>query len=126
VLEQVGMADAADRRFQEYSTGMKQRMALARGLLADTHIFFMDEPTKGLDPIATKQLHDFIINQLAAEGKTVILATHHLIEAEEVCDRVGIMYAGEMKASGTVEQLVGDSNLSDYFHAIINDSSVEH
>ena len=83
------MSDAADRRFQEYSTGMKQRMGLARGLLADPEIFFMDEPTKGLDPIAAWQLHEFIRNQLADAGKTVILATHHLAEAEQVCDRVG-------------------------------------
>ena len=94
MLEIVDMTEAAGRRFQEYSTGMKQRMALARGLLADPEIFFMDEPTKGLDPIATWKLHDFIRNRLAEAGKTVIVATHHLAEAEQICDRVGIMYAG--------------------------------
>lgn len=121
VLELVGMQEAATRRFQEYSTGMKQRLSLARGLLANPDIFFMDEPTKGLDPLATKHIHDFIRNELAAAGKTVILATHHLVEAEEVCDRVGIMYEGEMKACGRVDELVGDSNLSDYFHSIISE-----
>ena len=126
VLELVGMADAADRRFYEYSTGMKQRMALARGLLADPEIFFMDEPTKGLDPIATKQIHDFIKDHLVSRGKTVILATHHLVEAEEVCGRVGIMYDGEMKACGKVDELVGNFTLADYFHDIISESTIEH
>lgn len=126
VLEQIGMTDAADRRFQEYSTGMKQRMALARGLLADPEIFFMDEPTKGLDPVATKDLHDFIRNELTQQGKTVILATHQLVEAEEVCDRIGIMSHGEMRACGSVSELVGESSLVDYFHSLISESRVEH
>ncbi|MBE0428418.1 MAG: ABC transporter ATP-binding protein [Thermoleophilia bacterium] len=126
VLDQVGITEAANRRFQEYSTGMKQRLGLARGLLADPEIFFMDEPTKGLDPLATKHIHDFIRENLAARGKTVFLATHHLAEAEHVCDRVGIMYDGEMKAHGQVDELVGDFTLADYFHDIISESTVEH
>jgi ABC-2 type transport system ATP-binding protein len=119
VLEVVGMENAAGRRFQEYSTGMKQRMALARGLLADPEIFFMDEPTKGLDPVAVKDLHIFIRDQLTAQGKTVILATHHLAEAEEVCDRIGIMQGGRMKAVGKVEELTGDASLSEFFHHLL-------
>jgi len=119
VLEIAGMTGAAGRRFQEYSTGMKQRMALARGLLADPDIFFMDEPTKGLDPVAVKDLHDFIRSQLTARGKTVILATHHLTEAEELCDRVGIMQGGRMKAVGSVPELTGDASLSDFFHNLV-------
>jgi ABC-2 type transport system ATP-binding protein len=125
VLEIVGMTEAADRRFQEYSTGMKQRMALARGLLSDPEIFFMDEPTKGLDPVAVRDLHIFIRDRLTADGKTVVLATHHLAEAEEVCDRVGIMYGGRMKASGTVEELAGDDSLTDFFHALVAESTAE-
>jgi len=125
VLEVVDMTGAADRRFQEYSTGMKQRMGLARGLLADPKIFFMDEPTKGLDPIATWQLHEFIRNKLAASGKTVILATHHLAEAEQVCDRVGIMYDGEMRASGAVKELTGDASLADFFRELVEQTMVE-
>jgi ABC-2 type transport system ATP-binding protein len=126
VLEVVGMAGAAHRRFQEYSTGMKQRMALARGLLADPEILFMDEPTKGLDPVATKDLHDFIRNDLVPQGKTVILATHHLAEAEDVCDRICIMSNGEMKACGRIIDLAGDMPLVDYFHLMIAESRVEH
>jgi ABC-2 type transport system ATP-binding protein len=126
VMDVVGITAAADRRFQEYSTGMKQRMALARGLLADPEIFFMDEPTKGLDPVATKHLHDFIRNELVPQGKTVILATHHLAEAEEVCDRVGIMSNGVMKACGNISDLAGDLTLIDYFHSLIEESRVEH
>ncbi|MHB8792711.1 MAG: ABC transporter ATP-binding protein [Thermoleophilia bacterium] len=125
VLQTVDMADAADRRFQEYSTGMKQRMGLARGLLADPEVFFMDEPTKGLDPIAAWQLHEFIRNKLAAAGKTVIIATHHLAEAEQICDRVGIMFGGGMLASGPVKELIGDSSLSDFFRDLVEQSMVE-
>jgi len=125
VLEIVEMSDAADRRFQEYSTGMKQRMGLARGLLADPEIFFMDEPTKGLDPIASWHLHEFIRNSLAEAGKTVVIATHHLAEAEQICDRVGIMYGGEMRASGQVKELTGDSSLTDFFRDLVEQSMVE-
>ena len=125
VLEIVEMSAAADRRFQEYSTGMKQRMGLARGLLADPEIFFMDEPTKGLDPIATWHLHDFIRNRLADAGKTVVIATHHLAEAEQVCDRIGIMYGGEMRASGTVKELTGDASLTDFFRGLVEQTMVE-
>jgi ABC-2 type transport system ATP-binding protein len=125
VLELVHMTEAADRRFQEYSTGMKQRMALARGLLADPEIFFMDEPTKGLDPVAVRQLHEFIRDQLVSQGKTVILATHHLVEAEQVCDRVGIMHGGEMKACGRVRDLAGDATLSDYFLSLVQEEQVQ-
>jgi ABC-2 type transport system ATP-binding protein len=126
VLEIVDMAAAADRRFQEYSTGMKQRMGLARGLLADPELFFMDEPTKGLDPIATWHLHEFIRNKLAEAGKTVIIATHHLAEAEQVCDRIGIMYAGEMRASGPVKELTGDATLADFFRNLVEQTMVEN
>ncbi len=125
LLEQVDMAEAADRRFNQYSTGMKQRMALARGLLADPDIFFMDEPTKGLDPVAAHKLHSFIRNELIAQGKTVILATHHLAEAEQVCDRIGIMYGGEMKACGSVRELAGDASLSDFFLGLVEQSRAE-
>ncbi len=126
LLEQVGMTEAADRRFNQYSTGMKQRMALARGLLADPDIFFMDEPTKGLDPVAVHKLHIFIKNELITQGKTVILATHHLAEAEEVCDRIGIMHGGEMKACGGIRELAGDASLSDYFLALVEQSETQH
>ena len=125
VLEIVDMKDAASRRFQEYSTGMKQRMGLARGLLADPEVFFMDEPTKGLDPIATWQLHEFIRNDLAAAGKTVVIATHHLAEAEQICDRVGVMYAGEMLATGPVKELTGDASLSDFFRDLVEQTMVD-
>ncbi len=120
VLETVGMTEAADRRFQEYSTGMKQRMALARGLLADPEIFFMDEPTKGLDPLASRDLHQFIRDRLIAAGKTVIIATHQLAEAEELCDRVGIMYRGRMQAVGGVRELAGDESLAGFFHTLVS------
>lgn len=96
----------ADKRFQEYSTGTKQRLAIARGLLHDPGIIFMDEPTKSLDPIAADNLRKFIKEKLVGEQKkTVFFATHNLKEAHELCSRLALMDKGEVKASGTVAQL---------------------
>ncbi len=125
LLSQVGLTEAADRRFNQYSTGMKQRLGLARGLLANPDIFFMDEPTKGLDPVASRQTHEFVKQQLVAQGKTVVIATHQLFEAEEVCDRVGIMSGGVMVACGGVRELSGDASLSDYFLSLVEESKQE-
>jgi len=108
VLESMGLADRADERFQTYSTGMKQRLALARGLLHDPRILFMDEPTKSLDPTATHRLHRLIKEDLAGrQGKTVLLTTHRLEEAELLCDRVAIMDRGLIRVCGTLAELRG-------------------
>jgi ABC-2 type transport system ATP-binding protein len=106
VLELVGLADRADERLQIYSTGMKQRLSIARGLLHDPPILFMDEPTKSLDPTATCRLHRLIKEDLVGrQGKTVLLTTHRLEEAEELCDRVAIMDKGRIRACGTLAEL---------------------
>jgi ABC-2 type transport system ATP-binding protein len=106
VLELMGLDDQADERFQTYSTGMKQRLSVARGLLHDPPILFMDEPTKSLDPTATHRLHRLIRTDLVGrQGKTVLLTTHRLEEAEELCDRVAIMDQGLVRACGTLAEL---------------------
>jgi ABC-2 type transport system ATP-binding protein len=106
VLELVGLTDRADERFQIYSTGMKQRLSIARGLLHDPPILFMDEPTKSLDPRATYRLHRLIKEDLVGrQGKTVLLTTHRLEEAQQLCDRVAIMDRGRIRACGTLAEL---------------------
>ena len=88
-----------------YSKGMKQRLALARALLAHPQILFLDEPTSGLDPEAAQQVHELIRTVQQKEGRTVLLATHRLEEAERLCDRVAILNHGKLIAFGTQAEL---------------------
>ena len=106
LLDIVGLKNRADDRFLSYSAGMKQRMAIARGLLNDPEVVFMDEPTKGLDPGAAQNLREFIKKRIVKEqGKTVFLSTHHLGEAEQLCDRIAIIDEGEIMVIGSPEEL---------------------
>ena len=104
VLEFVGLKEKADDKFYSYSAGMKQRLAIARGLLNDPKILFMDEPTKNLDPIAAQNLRDFIKKIVKEQGKTVFLSTHNLTEAEQLCDRIAFINK-QIKAYGTISEL---------------------
>lgn len=105
--------DQPDRRFQEYSTGMKQRLAIARSLLNDPQIIFMDEPTKNLDPLAAEDLRGFIKKELVgAKRKTVMFCTHNLAEAQALGTRIAIMDMGRIKACGTLEELRRNKGLS--------------
>ena len=106
LLERVDMVEPADRRFADYSSGMKQRLAIARALLHDPPILLMDEPTRSLDPASAAALRTFIRDELKArDGKTVLLATHNLREAETMCDRVAILVKGKVREIGTVEEV---------------------
>ncbi len=87
VIEQVGLQDHFGKPFQKYSTGMKQRLSIARALLVYPKILFLDEPTKGLDPIATQELHSLIREKLTRDaGITVFLTSHNLYEVQRLCD----------------------------------------
>ena len=88
-LERLGLADRADDRVATFSKGMKQRLALARALLHDPPVLILDEPTAGLDPEAARDLRDLIL-ELRRDGRTILLSTHNLTEAEEICDRMAI------------------------------------
>ncbi len=102
-----------DRRFQEYSAGIKQRLAVARGLLNNPQIIFMDEPTKNLDPLAAEDLRSLIKRGLVeTQGKTVLFCTHNLSEAVALGMRIAIMHKGEIKACGTVEELRKEGGLA--------------
>jgi len=109
LLSLIGLENRADDRFLSYSAGMKQRMAIARGLLNDPAVVFMDEPTKALDPGAAQNLREFIRERIVKEqGKTIFLSTHHLGEAEQLCDRIVIIDEGKIKVIGTIGELKSD------------------
>jgi len=106
LLARLEMGDAADRPFSGYSSGMKQRIAIARAMLHDPPILLMDEPTRSLDPAAARTLRRHIQEELnGKQGKTILLATHNLREAEELADRVAILARGTVRQIGTVDEV---------------------
>lgn len=107
LLKLVELEDAADRLVETYSKGMIQRLQIARGLVNNPKIVFMDEPTVGLDPMGANMLRD-IIRKLKADGRTVLLTTHYMQEADDLCDHIAIMNKGKIIASDTPENLKKD------------------
>jgi ABC-2 type transport system ATP-binding protein len=106
VLEIIGLAERAGDRTDEYSGGMKRRLNIGIGLLHRPRLLILDEPTVGVDPQSRNAILESV-EQLSGEGMAVLYTTHYMEEAERLCDRVGIIDEGEIKAEGTREQLVG-------------------
>lgn len=104
LLEQFGIADAADRRLSEFSKGMRQKIALIRSMLHSPRVLFLDEPTSAMDPHSAKQVRDAVA-QLRGQGHTVFLCTHNLYEAETLADRLAMIRRGKLIALGTAQQL---------------------
>ncbi len=98
LLERLGLADRADDRVQGYSRGMRQRLHLARGLINDPPLLFLDEPSTGMDPVAAREFRT-IVHELRSEARTVFLTTHDMAEAEAVCDRVTLIDRGRVLAT---------------------------
>ena len=95
-----------DKKVYLYSTGMRQRLSLARALIPEPPILLLDEPTKSLDPKSAHNIRKFIKEELVKQrGKTVLLVTHNLKEAEEICDRLTVMEKGKIKTTGSLEEL---------------------
>jgi len=105
LLEMMGLLDRADERLEDYSTGMRQKIAIARALLHNPPILLLDEPTLGLDPTFSRQIRNQIQELCKNEGKTILLATHYMYEADELCDRVAIINNGQIVAVDTANQL---------------------
>jgi ABC-2 type transport system ATP-binding protein len=103
-LERVGLRDRAHERVGGYSTGMRQRLAVARCLLADPELLILDEPANGLDPAGILELR-LMVRALAGEGRTVMLSSHLLDEVEKVCDAVAIVDRGRVVAQGSIAEL---------------------
>lgn len=106
LLELVGLSERADDAVEKYSKGMRQRLQVCRGLINDPEVLFLDEPTLGLDVNIAKDIRKFICEKIVHEqGKTVLLTTHYMYEAEEMCNRVGFLSKGKLVAVGAPEEL---------------------
>src|SRR5665647_1797494 len=124
VLELVGMQEKAFEVFQKYSGGMKRKLALARALLADPPILLLDEPTTGLDVTSSRNIRDFIKNDLSKKhGKTVLYTTHYIEEVSQMCDRVGIMNKGKIIALDTPEALKGMAKKGEVADIVVKNMS---
>lgn len=104
LLERLDLTDAQGRKLSAYSTGMRQRLSLARAMIHSPKILFLDEPTSGLDPESAQNVNRFI-GELAASGTTIFLCTHQLRYAQEICTTYGLLNEGNLLATGTLEQL---------------------
>jgi len=105
LIERVGLGWARRRQLREYSKGMTRRIGLAQALINDPELIFLDEPTSGLDPLGTREMKDLILD-LKSQGKTVVMSSHQLDDVQDVCDRIGILYQGELKELGRVDELL--------------------
>jgi ABC-2 type transport system ATP-binding protein len=104
LIELVGLAGREKERVEGFSRGMRQRLHIARGLLHDPPVLFLDEPTIGVDPVGARELRA-AIGGLKAAGKTVLLTTHYMFEADALCDRIGVVAKGRLVAEGTPRDL---------------------
>ncbi len=105
ILECLSLLDAKDQNLREYSTGMRQRLSLARAMLHQPKILFLDEPTSGLDPENAQSVNSLIKSLACDKGTTVFLCTHQLRYAEEVCTKYGLISEGNILASGSLDEL---------------------
>ncbi|NOS99521.1 MAG: ABC transporter ATP-binding protein [Phycisphaerales bacterium] len=123
LIEWLDMTDFADLRCGALSTGQRQRTNIGRALIADPPILIMDEPTLGLDVLSNRMILDFIRRERSV-GKTIVLSTHYLDEAEGMCDRVGLLHNGRIIADGTLDELrkcAGTDRLSSIFLTLIHE-----
>jgi ABC-2 type transport system ATP-binding protein len=104
LLELVGLTDRAAEKVEGYSRGMKQRLHIARTLLHDPPLLFLDEPTIGLDPVGAREIRH-VVRELQAAGKTILLTTHYMFEADALCRRVGVINHGRLVALDTPQGL---------------------
>jgi ABC-2 type transport system ATP-binding protein len=120
LLADMELGEVAGRQFMSYSSGMKQRLAICRALLHDPPILCLDEPTRSLDPIAAKHLRRFIVRRLHQEGgKTIVLATHNLHEAEEMCDSLAVLDRGRVARAGRLEELTARPGGRDHYTLLV-------
>jgi ABC-2 type transport system ATP-binding protein len=100
LIEMVGLTGREKERVEGYSRGMRQRLHIARGLLHDPSVLFLDEPTIGIDPVGARELRATIAT-LKEQGKTILLTTHYMFEADELCDRIAVIASGRIVAEGS-------------------------
>jgi ABC-2 type transport system ATP-binding protein len=126
LLGRLELNDALEEFAVNYSKGMKKKLALVCAMLHDPALLILDEPTNGLDPFATRALHE-LIREKAAVGKTVFFSTHLLDQAEKLCSQIAIVAKGRLAAHGTLEQLrarvSSDSTLEEIFFSVAGDTN---
>ena len=105
LIAMVGLQSARKRQLKEYSKGMTRRIGLAQALINNPELVILDEPTSGLDPLGTRDMKDLIL-KLRDQGKTVVMSSHLLADVQDVCDRIAILFQGELKVLGSVKELL--------------------
>jgi len=123
LADELDMHDFLDRRCDKLSTGMKQRTSIARMLVHDPQVMIFDEPTLGLDVIASRAIVQFV-RQCRERRKTVIYSTHVMSEAEKLCDVIGIIHGGKMRAEGTLAEIramTGEAGLEEAFVSVVSE-----
>jgi ABC-2 type transport system ATP-binding protein len=120
LLDRVGLTNARQRRLGTYSKGMLQRIGLAQALIHEPKLLVLDEPTAGVDPAGSHQIRNLIVD-LKQRGITVLLSSHLLAQAQEICDRVGILANGQLVREGRLEELIAIENQTEF--VIANASS---
>ncbi|PYL63558.1 MAG: ABC transporter ATP-binding protein [Verrucomicrobia bacterium] len=121
LLDLVGLSKARKRRLGTYSKGMLQRIGLAQALIHDPRLVVLDEPTAGVDPAGSREIRDLILN-LKSRGITVLLSSHLLAQAQEICDRVGILAGGVLVREGHLQELIAIENQTEL---VIADASAQ-
>jgi ABC-2 type transport system ATP-binding protein len=108
---------------KEYSKGMTRRIGLAQALINDPDLILLDEPTSGLDPIGTRKMKDLIL-KLRDQGKTIVMCSHLLADVQDVCDRIAILYAGELKVMGRVDELLTEQEETQLLTSHLDDAAL--
>lgn len=123
LIEMVGLQHARRRQLKEYSKGMTRRIGLAQALINDPDLVLLDEPTSGLDPLGTRDMKDMII-KLREQGKTVVMCSHLLADVQDVCDRIAILYSGELKVIGNVSELLEEQDETQILTSRLSEDAV--
>ncbi len=126
VLDRVGLAERASDRAGTYSLGMKQRLAIARALLTEPRLLMLDEPTNGLDPRGMHEIREFIRSLALHDGITVFISSHLLAEVQQICNRVGIIQDGKLRAEGYVAELISGSTVAPVIEVGSSDPDALH
>ena len=123
LLDRVGLMPDAQKRVSEYSKGMKSRLNFIKALIHDPTILFLDEPTSGLDPSNARQMKDMIL-ELKDRGKTILLTTHNMYDATELCDRVAFIVDGQLKALDTPQNLIMSKGATTLKYSYLHDGQI--
>jgi ABC-2 type transport system ATP-binding protein len=124
LIELVGLQQARRRQLKEYSKGMTRRIGLAQALINDPDLVLLDEPTSGLDPLGTRDMKDMIL-KLREQGKTVVMCSHLLADVQDVCDRIAILYGGELKVLGTVDELLQEQDETQLLTSRLSNEAIQ-